>query len=409
MNTEKYPNSAKAARTIWLVLLFTVCPLYAHDSSENHGPSVAQRCYELGRVWLDSLSEEQQQQAQYGFNDKGDEEHLFSAIEKRRKWHYLNSIPTVYQRKEGGAFKHWTSEQPIVGHIFVLCGLSSQGYFKAANIMIGEKVGWETLPDLGIKESLEFGTIGGSGAYWLAVFGEPSRDREWQWQLEGHHLALNFTMVGDAVSVTPSFWGSRPTVILDGMYAGWHLMGYEKEYSFRLMSSLSESQKKAALINEEVSENIFTDPNRLDVFDHYEGLAATEMSPIQQEMLRDVIREYVENYEHEIEREQMAEIESDGIEKIHFAWMGPTNDVRYPIYFRVHGPSIIIEYVNAVNHGGDSGGVPLDESGNVIPGDHNIPDSNHIHSVYRRPSGDYGDDLLRAHYLTDPAHLAAVQ
>ena len=59
MNTEKYPNSAKAARTIWLVLLFTVCPLYAHDSSENHGPSVAQRCYELGRVWLDSLSEEQ--------------------------------------------------------------------------------------------------------------------------------------------------------------------------------------------------------------------------------------------------------------------------------------------------------------------------------------------------------------
>jgi hypothetical protein len=211
-------------------------------------------------------------------------------------------------------------------------------------------------------------------------------------------------MVGDEVASTPVFWGTRPTVILEGMYAGWHLMGYEKEYAFRLMSSLSSEQKRVALIDQKMSENIFTDPNRLDVFEEYEGLAASEMSPAQQELLRDVIREYVESNDHEIAQARMAEIEADGIENVYFAWMGPVNDIRYPIYFRVHGPSVIIEYVNAVNHGGDKGGVPLDEDGNVIPGDHNIPDSNHIHSVYRKPGADFGDDLLREHYLTDPEH-----
>ena len=78
--------------------------------------------------------------------------------------------------------------------------------------------------------------------------------------------------------------------------------------------------------------------------------------------------------------------------------------MRYPVYFRIHGPTVLIEYVNAVNHGGDRGGVPLDAAGNVIAGDINIPDSNHIHSVYRRPGTDFGEDLLRQHYLDDPAH-----
>jgi hypothetical protein len=386
------------------VAVLLAAPLAAHDAPGPHGRGVAERCYELANEWLASLDQAQLQKAQYEFNAMAEPERLFSAMEKRRKWHYLNSIPTVYQREEGVAMQDMTAEQRILAHRFVQCGLSSQGYFKAANIMIGEKVGWETLPDQGIKDSLKFGALGGSGAYWLAIFGEPSREEPWQWQLEGHHLALSFTMVGDEVASTPVFWGTRPTVILEGMYAGWHLMGYEKEYAFRLMSSLSSEQKRVALIDQKMSENIFTDPNRLDVFEEYEGLAASEMSPAQQELLRDVIREYVESNDHEIAQARMAEIEADGIENVYFAWMGPVNDIRYPIYFRVHGPSVIIEYVNAVNHGGDKGGVPLDEDGNVIPGDHNIPDSNHIHSVYRKPGADFGDDLLREHYLTDPEH-----
>lgn len=399
----------RCSRALLLIPMLSGGQLLAHDSAEVHGSTVASRCYDLANTWLASLDDEQLAKAQYGFNDQAEKERLFEPMEKRRKWHYLNSIPTVYQREEGVAFKDMNDEQSILGHKFIRCGLSSQGYSKVANIMIGEKVGWETLPDQGIKDSLKMGAIGGSGAYWLAIFGEPSADEPWQWQLEGHHVAINFTMVGDEVGVTPTFLGSRPTVILEGNYAGWHLLGYEKDKAFLLMSNLDKEQKAKALINPKMAENIFTDPNRLDVFEAYEGLPASEMTAIQQELLRDVIREYVLNYEHEISQERLAEIEADGIENIYFAWMGPVNDIRYPIYFRVHGPSVIIEYVNAVNHGGDKGGVPLDEDGNVIPGDHNIPDSNHIHSVYRKPGADFGDDLLREHYLTDPEHQAARQ
>jgi len=167
----------------------------AHDQPGAHADNVSSRCYELANDWLDSLDEEQMKLAKYEFNEMAEPERLFSEMEKRRKWHYLNSIPTVYQREEGVALQDMTSEQRILAHKFIQCGLSSQGYFKAANIMIGEKVGWETLPDQGIKDSLKFGAIGGSGAYWLAIFGEPSRTEPWQWQMEGHHLALSFTPV----------------------------------------------------------------------------------------------------------------------------------------------------------------------------------------------------------------------
>ena len=91
-----------------------------------------------------------------------------------------------------------------------------------------------------------------------------------------------------------------------GNYAGWHLLGYEKQYAYRLMSNLDKKQKRKALIAKEMSENIFTDPNRLDVFEKYEGLPASEMSAEQQEMLRDVIREYVNNNDHEIAQARMA-------------------------------------------------------------------------------------------------------
>ncbi len=404
MAKEKFLNTKLQISAIALACLFPLDEVHAHDQPGAHGDKIADRCYGLALDWLESLDEEQRAKAVWPFDDRAEAERLFAETERRRKWHYLNSIPSVYQRQEGLAFRDMNAEQRVLGHKFVRCGLSSQGYQKVANIMIGEDVGWETLPDQGIKDSLSMGTIGGSGAYWLALFGEPSEDEPWQWQLEGHHLTVNFTIVGDDVEVSPAFFGSRPTVILDGLYAGWHLLGYEKDRAHRLLTTLDDDQLAMAVLADKVVENIFTDPNRLEVFESYDGLPASELNPGQKELLRDIIKEYVENYEHEIAHERLAEIESEGLDKIHFAWIGPTHDRRYPIYFRIHGPSVLIEFVNAVNHGGDEGGVPLDEDGNVIPGDHNIPDSNHIHSVYRRPGSDFGDDLLREHYLNSPDH-----
>jgi hypothetical protein len=99
------------------VAVLLAAPLAAHDAPGPHGRGVAERCYELANEWLASLDQAQLQKAQYEFNAMAEPERLFSAMEKRRKWHYLNSIPTVYQREEGVAMQDMTAEQRILARI----------------------------------------------------------------------------------------------------------------------------------------------------------------------------------------------------------------------------------------------------------------------------------------------------
>ena len=99
-------------------------------------------------------------------------------------------------------------------------------------------------------------------------------------------------------------------------------------------------------------------------------------------MLWTLIDEYVNNQSEPVARTHRRKIERDGIGKVHFAWMGPVDDAR-SFYFRVHGPSILIEYDNTGR-------------------DREVRDSNHIHSMFRDPSNDYGEDLLKRHYQSAP-------
>ncbi len=204
-----------------------------------------------------------------------------------------------------------------------------------------------------------------SNPYYIALFGNPETDGSWGFQLDGHHLALNFLVHGDAIFIVPALIGTAPATI-DGTV----VLENERGKAFVLLNSLNESQKKKAIQKGrrglQVGAGRSTDP-----FLNYDyskfvgvGLKASEMNDTQKENLRNLIKTYVYNLETEFADIWMVDIDA-GLDDTYFVWMGGTtpND---PIYYRVFNPAVWIEFNN--------------ESG-----------LDHIHTITRSPNGnDYG-------------------
>jgi hypothetical protein len=212
------------------------------------------------------------------------------------------------------------------------------------------------------------------------MFGEPGAAR-WGWMLTGHHLAANFTVVDGAVAFTPLFVGANPQVVRDGPYAGWRVLGHETARGFALARSLTGQQRRTAVVSGTVSDALFTGKGRKDALKTMAGIPASQLSAGQQEMLWGLVREFVGTAGDEAAAAQLRSIERDGIGKLHFAWWGSTEDPAQRFMYRIHGPSILIEYVREGN-----GSQPL----------------NHVHAIVRDPRNDYGEDWLGKHYREQP-------
>ena len=224
----------------------------------------------------------------------------------------------------------------------------------------------------------------GHDLYWVGIFGDPAKDKSWGWQLDGHHLALNITVVGDEVSVRPAFMGSDPARLPEGTYAGWYVQRGEDEKGRKLFDSLDERQRAKAIIDVVAPRDVITGPTRGDQLKAPVGLPASELNAAQRRLLMSLIDEYVHNYEHNIAHIQLDRILKSGLDKIHFAWAG--TEENKPYYYRIHGPTVIIEFDNHYPPGRNAGPI------------------NHIHTVFREPGNDYGEDLLRKHLLESPHH-----
>ena len=230
----------------------------------------------------------------------------------------------------------------------------------------------------------------GHDLYWIGIFGDPAKENEaWGWQLDGHHLALNITVVGDEVSVRPAFMGSDPARLPEGTYSGWQVQGAEDEKGKKLFESLDEKQRAKAIIAEVAPRDVITGPTRGDQLKTPVGLPASDLNPAQRRLFMSLLSEYAHNYEHNIAHIQMDRILNSGLEKIHFSWAG--TDENKPYYYRIHGPSVIIEFDNHYPPGRNSGPI------------------NHIHTVFREPGNDYGEDLLKKHLLESPHHQKEIQ
>ena len=243
--------------------------------------------------------------------------------------------------------------------------------------------------------------------YHIALFGNPETDGSWGFQLDGHHLALNFLVHGDEVSIVPAFIGTEPatvngTVVLDG----------ERANAFALMHSLDTSQREKAIQTDR--RRLQVGPGRsTDAFLNYDysdfvgvGLKASEMNDTQTQNLRNLIKTYVYNLETEFAEAWMTDVDA-GLDDTYFVWIGGTT-LNDPIYYRVFNPAVWIEFNNegGVGTGRGRGGRGGRDGGSRGAG------LDHIHSITRSPNGkDYGifalnhaPKTLLEHYALEDHH-----
>ena len=222
--------------------------------------------------------------------------------------------------------------------------------------------------------------------YWITVMGEPSADQPWGWQVDGHHLIINYFVLGDQVVMTPLFVGSEPVIAESGRFKGTAIMQREQDQGLALIRSLSAEQRAKAIIETAKDGNnnlgeAFSDNIVLD----YAGVPVSELSAGARKGLLDLIALYVHNMREGHARVRMAEVEAH-LDDTRFAWIGGTGDDAV-FYYRIHSPVILIEF----DHQRPVGIRHLVEG--------RAPIRQHIHAVVRTPNGnDYGKDLLRQHY-----------
>ena len=297
----------------------------------------------------------------------------------RTNW---SNLPDVLYDRGGLRTGDMSEIQRQRFHDLLRASSSSQGYLKLSGIM------W--LDDILREEALAQGDPGDgfrgriveswrSDNYYVSVFGDPAVDSNWAWLITGHHLAASFTVAGERVAFTPMFLGAEPYTIETGPYAGWRVLSHEVERGFALLQSLTPTQSSTAVLGSEVPGDILSGPGRQASLAQYEGLQASTLSSPQQQLLHRLIEEYVRNANPAAADAQLSSIDSDGLDSLYFAWMGPTDSIDARYYYRVHGPSILIEYVREHGIGTDAL-------------------ANHIHTIVRDPSNDYGEDWLGLHY-----------
>jgi hypothetical protein len=290
-----------------------------------------------------------------------------------RKW----ANQHIYFR-EGIAFEEMSPAQRQAAFAMLGASLSAKGLELTRDIMRLN----ETLGELNGNNFVEYG----EWKYWVSIMGEPSATEPWGWQLDGHHLNLNYFVMGDQVVMTPAFWGSEPTVAKSGKYAGTSILEDEQSKGLEMIRALTPAQRSQAILETSKRGNnilaqAFSDNLVLD----YAGVRVSSFSDAQKKQLLGLIGLYVGNLREGHAAVHMADVEGH-LDNTYFAWIGETNDDSV-YYYRVHSPVILIEF----DHETPVGLRHLYPAG--------VPYREHIHSVVRTPNGnDYGKDLLRQHY-----------
>ncbi len=294
-----------------------------------------------------------------------------------RKW----ANQSIYKR-QGLAFAAMTDAQKQAAQNLLDASLSAKGSKLATDIMHLN----HTLGELNNNNFVEFG----DDKYWITLMGEPSATAPWGWQLDGHHLAINFFMLGDQVVMTPAFWGSEPAVGEAGKYAGTRIMDEEQEKGLALIRALdAEQQNKAIIMRSKTGNNIMTEAFSDNVVIENAGIEVKTFTPEQKAMLIDLAGLYIGNMEDEFAEVRMAEITAR-LDETWFTWIGDTQDDSV-FYYRIQSPVLVIEF----DHESPIGLTQYYPRG--------VPYREHIHSAVRTPNGnDYGKDLLRQHYEALP-------
>ena len=311
----------------------------------------ARRMFEAATLFWESLKMEQRNQTGYPLSS-----------EERLNWHY------VPRPRQGLSLEEMDGSQQKFAHALISSGLSREGYAKAMMIM-----GLETI--LKELEGPNRRFARDPDLYYLTLFGIPSTESPWGWRVEGHHLSLNFLIAGARqIAPTPNFFGANPAQVPEGCrLSGLRVLALEEDRARELLTSLGEEQRIRTIVDSDAPPDLVTQASRRIKLDGPAGLPVSEMKTEQKKVLLNLISVYLRRMPEDIAYSRMNQIEKEGTAHIYFAWAGAARH-GFPHYYRLQGPSFLVEYDNTQNS------------------------ANHIHTVWRDPRNDWGEDLLERHY-----------
>jgi hypothetical protein len=335
------------------VVLFHLAGFSARAHPADDTRVVVEEMTRAANNLLATLTSDQTAKITYPLNDN-----------ERFNWHF---IP---RERKGLPFKEMASEQKHLAHALLSTALSHRGYLKVSTIMSMEQVLRDLEQGKGPERDPE--------RYFVTVFGKPDANGTWGWRVEGHHLSLNFMIAeGKEISVTPSFLGSNPGEVREGPREGLRVLGAEEDLARQLVKSLNAEQKGLALYTNTAPREIITGNDRKVHELTPMGVSAAKLNKAQNELLWQVVKEYVGRYRPELADQDLKKIEKAGTRKLFFAWAGSV-EPKEGHYYRVQGPTFLLEYDNTQN------------------------EANHVHAVWRDFEHDFGEDVLRRHYDQTP-------
>ena len=317
-------------------------------------PMLARRMAQAAVTLLDSLGSDQRARACFPF--KGDE---------RYQWTYTPGP------RNGLPLKSMTAAQRSAALRLFDVGLSAQGAATAQQIIALESILRETEQ----IEQIQSGEDRDPELYYFTLFGTPGGAAPWGWRANGHHLALHFAVIGDALaSPTPLFFGANPAEVHHGQARGLRILAAEEDLARALLVSLEPGQKTIAIVDPVAPDDIVTKHYRMaDPTAVPHGIAYAALSGEQRGHLVSVVRHYIERAADEVSAYAWARIERAGLDELTFAWAG-SEERGQAHYYAIKGPTFLIEYDNTQNR------------------------ANHIHSVWRDFTHDWDADVLAEHY-----------
>jgi hypothetical protein len=338
--------------TVALILIF----IAAAAAPLNSAPSAAARAMsEAATALLGDLNPEQKSKATFKFEDDSRFEYRFTP-----------------RARTGLPMKEMTEPQRARVQALLKSGLSMRGYTAATAIMDLENVLRAIEPPRTGPNAI----VRDPEMYFVSIYGTPGGKAPWGWKFEGHHISVNFTLVDDKpVVFTPSFFGSNPAVVRDGPKAGTRVLRDEEEAGRALLAAFDEAQRAKVIFDVTAPRDMITGENREAEPLDPAGVTYRTMTPSQRRLLEKVMDVYLGRVSPELAKARLEQVQKAGMDTIMFGWAG-TTEVGGPHYYRVQGPTFLIEYDNTQNN------------------------ANHIHSVWRDFNGDFGRDLLRDHYKT---------
>lgn len=338
-------NLAPAIVFLGVVVLAAPTPLASTPPSAAAGAMES-----AATAFLDGLSPEQRSQATFPFD-----------ADQRFEFRYTPRART------GIVLKTLNPDQRQRAHALVKTGLSLRGYTAATTIIDLENVLRE------IEAGRANAPVRDPELYYVSIFGTPGK-QPWGWKFEGHHISLNFTLADDTPIVfAPSFFGANPAVVRDGPRKGTRPLDKEEDAARALMAAFHKEQLARVIFDQTAPQEMLTAENRESQPLTPAGVTAKEMTPEQRRLLEQVLDVYLGRMPEAVAQTRLAALQKAGMDTVTFGWAG-TLERGAPHYYRIQGPTFLVEYDNVQN------------------------EANHIHSVWRDFNGDFGRDLLREHY-----------